>query len=51
MLTTQAIRREGFRSVRALLHRIYAFIETWNEEAAPFRWTKSADQILAKAIP
>lgn len=50
ILTTQAVRRDSFRSVQALLRRIYAFIESWNEEAKPFRWTKSAEQILAKAV-
>ena len=50
MLTTQAVRRESFRSVRALLNRIYAYIEVWNEDATPFRWTKTSEQILAKAI-
>ena len=50
MLTVQAIRRDSFRSVRALLNRIYAFIDVWNEDATPFRWTKTPEQILAKAI-
>lgn len=50
LLTTQAVRRESFKSVRALLNRIYAFIETWNDEATPFRWTKTPDEIIARAI-
>ncbi len=50
LLTTQAVRRDSFRSARALLNRVYAFIEVWNEDAKPFRWTKTPDQILDKAI-
>jgi transposase len=50
MLTVQAVRRESFRSVRALLNRIYAFVEVWNEDATPFRWTKTPEQILDKAV-
>jgi hypothetical protein len=26
-----------------------AFIDGWNDRAHPFTWTKTADQILAKA--
>jgi len=29
---------------------IKAFLACWNEGAKPFIWTKTADQILAKAI-
>jgi transposase len=50
LLTTQAVRRESFKSARALLNRVYAFIQVWNENAKPFRWTKTPDQILEKAI-
>ncbi|MDP9434137.1 MAG: IS630 family transposase, partial [Actinomycetota bacterium] len=28
---------------------IRAFIDGWNDRAHPFIWTKTADQILAKA--
>jgi len=28
---------------------IAAFIETYNEEPKPYRWVKSADEILASA--
>ena len=50
MLTVQAVRRDSFRSVRALLNRIYAFIDVWNDDATPFHWTKTPEQILAKAV-
>jgi len=45
LLTSQAIRRGSFDSVRALERRITRFLATWNTEAKPFRWTKSARQI------
>lgn len=50
ILTTQRIRRGSFRSVRELVDAIKRFIDSWNEHAHPFRWTKSSDAILATAI-
>ena len=50
ILSRQAIRRGAFRSVRELVARIEAFIESWNAGASPFVWTKSDDEILAKAV-
>jgi transposase len=50
MLTVQAVRRDSFRSERALLNRIYAFIDAWKDDAAPFQWMKTPEQILAKAV-
>jgi transposase len=50
ILSRQAIRRGAFRSVRELVARIEAFVESWNAGASPFVWTKSDDQILAKAV-
>jgi hypothetical protein len=38
-----------YASVPDLNHRIRAFIDGWNQRAHPFTWTKTADQILAKA--
>jgi hypothetical protein len=29
--------------------KIRAYIDGWNDRATPFTWTKTADQILAKA--
>jgi transposase/transposase-like protein len=50
IIERQAIRRGTFRSVKELNARIRAFIDNWNDERAhPFVWTKTADQILAKA--
>lgn len=49
ILTRQAIRRGSFGSVDDLERAIDAFTSAWNENAAPFAWVKTADQILAKA--
>ena len=50
ILSRQAIRRGSFRSVKELIERISAFTAQWNEGSTPFRWVKTADQILAKAV-
>jgi transposase len=49
ILTNQAIRRSSFDSVAHLVGAIKAFLSLWNEGAKPFVWTKTAEQILAKA--
>ncbi len=50
ILTRQALRRGSSGGVRALIAAIDAFTSQWNDQAAPFAWVKTADQILAKAI-
>ena len=50
ILSRQAIRRGSFRSVKELIAKINAFTAQWNEGSTPFRWVKTADQILAKAV-
>ena len=45
----QAIHRGTYRSVRDLNAKIRAYIDGWNDRCHPFSWTKTADQILAKA--
>ena len=50
ILSRQAIRRGSFRSVKELIAMINAFTAQWNEGSTPFRWVKTADQILAKAV-
>jgi len=45
-LTAQKIRRGVHKSVQALEADIRAWIETWNQNPRPFKWTKTADQIL-----
>jgi len=45
----QAIRRGVFKSVKDLNTKIRAFIDGWNDRSHPFVWTKTAEQVLAKA--
>ena len=49
IIERQAIHRGSFHSVRDLTTKIRAFIDGWNDRCHPFVWTKTADQILAKA--
>jgi transposase len=45
-LTTKWIKRGTHRSVRELIGSIRTWIENWNDDPRPFRWHKSADEIL-----
>jgi transposase len=47
LLTDKKIRRGIYRSVNALRTDIASFISKHNADPKPFRWTKSADDILA----
>ena len=47
LITEKKIRRGVYRSVADLKADIEAFIQNHNSEPKPFRWTKSADDILA----
>jgi transposase len=47
LLTDKKIRRGIYRSVNALRADIASFISHHNADPKPFRWTKSADDILA----
>ena len=49
IIEKQAIHRGTFRSVRELMIKIRAFINGWNDRCQPFVWTKTPEQILAKA--
>jgi transposase len=49
IIERQAIHRGSFSSVKDLNAKIRAFIDGWNDRSHPFIWTKTADQILAKA--
>jgi len=49
IITRQAIRRGTFTSVKDLITAIENFIDGWNTRCTPFIWTKTADDILAKA--
>ena len=46
LLSTRAIKRGTHRSTIALEKAIREFIEVSNENPKPFKWTKSADEIL-----
>jgi hypothetical protein len=46
LLTDKQIRRGIHRSTKALEEDIRTFIKIHNENPRPFRWTKSADDIL-----
>lgn len=46
-VTEKAIRRGVHRSTDELEQAIHAYIDSHNEDPKPFRWTKSADDILA----
>ena len=47
LLTDRQIRRGVHRSLASLHDAITAFIDQHNADPKPFRWTKSADDILA----
>ncbi len=50
ILTNQQIRRGVYHDVPELIAAIEYFIAGYNERAQPFVWTKTAEEILAKAI-
>ena len=47
LLTEKQLRRSAHRSTQALENAIHGFIDAHNTDPSPFRWTKSADDILA----
>ncbi len=47
LLTQRQIKRGSHQSVQELEAAIREYISVHNEQPKPFRWTKSADQILA----
>lgn len=50
ILTRKSIRRGSFPTLKALIEHIDAYIRQWNKNPTPFVWTKTADEILPKAI-
>ena len=50
ILTKQQVRRGVYHDVPELIAAIEYFIDGYNERAQPFVWTKTAEQILAKAV-
>lgn len=49
LVERQAVRRGVFKSVKDLNPKLRTYIEGWNKRTHPFTWTKTADQVLAKA--
>ena len=47
LLTERALKQGAFRSVAELEKTIKAYTEATNADPNPFRWTKTADDILA----
>lgn len=48
LLTEQALKRGSFTSIPKLRDAILAYVESHNQRNKPFRWTKTADEILEK---
>src|SRR6185312_12392542 len=48
IITRQAIRRGTFTDVTDLQTAIRTYIDSYNERATPFAWTKTADELLTK---
>jgi transposase len=46
LLTDQLLRRGVHKSVAALENDVRDWIKTWNDDPKPFRWNKTADEIL-----
>jgi transposase len=47
LLTERALRRGSHKSVSELRDAIIEHVDAHNDRAKPFKWTKSADQVLA----
>lgn len=47
LLTEQALRRASHTSTYQVRNAIKEYIDAHNEDSKPFKWTKSADEILA----
>ena len=50
ILTRKSIRRSSSDSVRMLVRHIQAYIDHWNLNPTPFVWTKTANEIVRKAV-
>ncbi len=48
IITQKAIRRGTFKSVKELKLKIQQYIDHYNKHPKPFKWTATADSILAK---
>lgn len=50
ILTRQQVRRGSYASVTELIAAIERFVTGYNERAQPFVWTRTPEQVLAKAV-
>ena len=48
LITERAIRRGSFTSVKQLVQKINEFVSAYNQTAAPFAWTATAESIFQK---
>lgn len=48
LLTEEALKRGSHTSIPQLRQAILEYVEVHNEEGKPFKWTKTADEILEK---
>jgi transposase len=48
LLTANALKRGSHTSVPQLREAILAYVDAHNEQSKPFKWTKTADEILEK---
>ena len=48
LLTEKALKRGSHTSIPQLREAILAYVAAHNERGRPFRWTKTADEILDK---
>lgn len=46
-ITRQMLQRSDHRSVQALERDVREWVRAWNENPRPFKWNKTADQILS----
>lgn len=46
LLTGHALKRGSHTSIPELRKAVHAYVESHNEEGKPFKWTKTADQVL-----
>lgn len=50
-ITNRRLRRAAFTSIDELIDAIDDWTDYWNQHAAPFQWTKTAEEILTKIRP
>lgn len=48
IITRKVIRRGTHSSVKLLIKDIESFVEHWNSDCAPIKWTATADEIIDK---